>query len=252
MPHDYRRTARLQSGRPIRRDTRRSGGDAAECRHGHRSNRRLRGWNNVDERDLDDHAVVRRGTSRGRRVPHRLHAVYCGAPAGDDLDGSHVVLRTRAAFQRRLQIWFPARAGSNGGCASAFEFAYDSATGLGAEIFADRIVLHLTDGQLGDIDAVVNGQISDPIGLALVPRIGNDYVATDEDVPLTIDVLANDVLSAPGHRFLFPACGGIRDRESGRNVDLRTQPKLERHGPIRLYRFSMPAARFRRQRCLSR
>ncbi len=77
---------------------------------------------------------------------------------------------------------------------SAFEFSFDPTTGLGAEIFPDRIVLHLQDGQLGDLDLVENGLISDPIGLALVPRIGDDHIGVDEDGSVTFNPLTNDVL----------------------------------------------------------
>ena len=45
-----------------------------------------------------------------------------------------------------------------------YEFLFDGSTG--AEIFADRIVLHFMDGQRGDDDLTVNGVIVDPSGPA--------------------------------------------------------------------------------------
>lgn len=82
---------------------------------------------------------------------------------------------------------------------SVFEFPkYDpEAGGVGAEILPDRIVLHLVDGQLGDLDLLVNGFISDPIGLALVPGGGDDYVGVNEDSAVTFNPLLNDVLDGP-------------------------------------------------------
>ena len=43
-----------------------------------------------------------------------------------------------------------------------YNFMYDSTTGLGAQMFPDRIEIHLKDGKLGDDDGVVNGVIVDP------------------------------------------------------------------------------------------
>ncbi|MCA9190151.1 MAG: tandem-95 repeat protein [Planctomycetales bacterium] len=78
---------------------------------------------------------------------------------------------------------------------SVFEFpTYDESTGIGAEIHPDRIILHLRDGQFGDLDLQKNGFISDPIGLALKPGIGDDYVGLDEDGVLFFDPLLNDIL----------------------------------------------------------
>jgi hypothetical protein len=45
-----------------------------------------------------------------------------------------------------------------------FDFSYNPTTGLGAEIQADRIILHFKDGQRGDQDPT-SGQIGDPGGL---------------------------------------------------------------------------------------
>ena len=44
-----------------------------------------------------------------------------------------------------------------------YEFLFDGTTG--AEIFGDRILIHLVDGQRGDDDLTVNGQILDPADL---------------------------------------------------------------------------------------
>ncbi|MCC9600963.1 Ig-like domain-containing protein [Stieleria sp. JC731] len=76
-----------------------------------------------------------------------------------------------------------------------YEFAYDEASGIGAQILSapSRIVLHLVDGGSGDSDGLVNGSISDPVGLALAQRIGDDYVSLIEDESITVDVRANDV-----------------------------------------------------------
>ena len=50
-----------------------------------------------------------------------------------------------------------------------YEFLFDGTTG--AEIFGDRILIHLVDGQRGDDDLTVNGQILDPGGPGfLVPN----------------------------------------------------------------------------------
>ena len=47
-----------------------------------------------------------------------------------------------------------------------YEFLYDGATG--AEILADRVILHLVDGQRGDDDLTANGEIVEPGGPGLV------------------------------------------------------------------------------------
>ncbi|MEE9493266.1 MAG: peptidylprolyl isomerase [Gammaproteobacteria bacterium] len=60
-----------------------------------------------------------------------------------------------------------------------FFFAFDQRTaglpaGTGAEVFADKIILHLVDGKFGDSDAQANGTIVDPGGIAIVtPTITN-------------------------------------------------------------------------------
>ncbi len=54
-----------------------------------------------------------------------------------------------------------------------YEFLYDGQTG--AQIFSDRVVVHLVDGGRGDSDLMVNGEIDDPGG-----------PATIEDAELTI------------------------------------------------------------------
>lgn len=96
---------------------------------------------------------------------------------------------------------------------SVFEFPkYDpEAGGVGAEILPDRIVLHLVDGQLGDLDLLVNGFISDPIGLALVPGGGDDYVGVNEDSAVTFNPLLNDVLDGPLEvtAWTLPSLGGV-------------------------------------------
>jgi len=47
-----------------------------------------------------------------------------------------------------------------------YEWPYDPNTGLGAELFpgVHEIILHFSDGELGDNDATANGQIDDPGG----------------------------------------------------------------------------------------
>ena len=59
----------------------------------------------------------------------------------------------------------------------AFDFTYDPATDLGAELLdlnsnglVDRLRIHLRDGARGDVDGVVNGEIRDPGALAQAPR----------------------------------------------------------------------------------
>ena len=59
------------------------------------------------------------------------------------------------------------------------------------------VELHLVDGGAGDADGIANGQIFDPVGLALIPGMGNDIVTTSEDQALTFDPTVNDVLANP-------------------------------------------------------
>ena len=72
-----------------------------------------------------------------------------------------------------------------------YEFLYDGTTG--AEIFADRIVLHLVDGQRGDNDLIENGVIVEPgapaiaatpiqPGLAVTGRQGPNPVTVGRDL----------------------------------------------------------------------
>ncbi|MEZ6119853.1 MAG: Ig-like domain-containing protein [Pirellulaceae bacterium] len=69
---------------------------------------------------------------------------------------------------------------------------------FGIDEFGNSFVeLHLVDGGAGDADGLANGQIVDPVGLALAPGMGDDFVTTAEDQPLSIDPTANDVLSNP-------------------------------------------------------
>lgn len=51
-----------------------------------------------------------------------------------------------------------------------YEWLYNPATGVGAELFPDldEIILHFRDGELGDNDAIANGEIDDPGGPVLV------------------------------------------------------------------------------------
>src|SRR6185295_7536630 len=56
-----------------------------------------------------------------------------------------------------------------------YDWTYDAATGLGAEILADRVRLHFIDNQRGDASYSRDGSISDPGGPAVVvpqaPRV---------------------------------------------------------------------------------
>ena len=82
-----------------------------------------------------------------------------------------------------------------------FNFMYDSNTGLGAQMFPDRIEIHLRDGKLGDDDGLVNGVIVDPgFMTSLNPvapyqsTINNLDVDDDGTVsPLDILQLINDI-----------------------------------------------------------
>jgi parallel beta-helix repeat protein len=56
-----------------------------------------------------------------------------------------------------------------------YEFLWDGTpTGTGAEILPDRIILHFVDGQRGDNDLTVNGQIHDPGAPAAIQVVGID------------------------------------------------------------------------------
>ncbi|MCA9198488.1 MAG: tandem-95 repeat protein, partial [Planctomycetales bacterium] len=69
---------------------------------------------------------------------------------------------------------------------------------FGIDEFGNSFVdLQLVDGGAGDADGQANGQIVDPVGLALVPGMGDDYVTTAEDQPLSFDPTVNDVLQHP-------------------------------------------------------
>jgi hypothetical protein len=59
----------------------------------------------------------------------------------------------------------------------AFDFTYSPVTGLGAELLdtnknglVDSLRIHLKDGETGDVDGLVNGEIRDPGVLAEAPR----------------------------------------------------------------------------------
>lgn len=71
-----------------------------------------------------------------------------------------------------------------------YEFTYDGTTG--AQIFSDRIELHLVDGGRGDADLAVNGVIVDPSAVALssnqAPSAAADAYEIDEDEPLNVGV----------------------------------------------------------------
>lgn len=78
-----------------------------------------------------------------------------------------------------------------------YEFLYDGTTG--AEILADRIVLHFVDGQRGDDDLTANGVIVEPgapaFFLNVPPVATDDTYALDEDNLLSTaapGVLGND------------------------------------------------------------
>ncbi|MCA9170686.1 MAG: tandem-95 repeat protein, partial [Planctomycetales bacterium] len=59
------------------------------------------------------------------------------------------------------------------------------------------VELYLVDGGAGDADGMVNGVIDDPVGLALVPGIGDDLIATYEDQAISFNPFVNDVLVQP-------------------------------------------------------
>ena len=83
-----------------------------------------------------------------------------------------------------------------------YNFTFDLLTNTGAtfqDINSDgqsEIILNFVDGQRGDDDLTANGQISDPGAPAFVPNSASaavdDTTITDEDTPITINVLAND------------------------------------------------------------
>ncbi len=70
-----------------------------------------------------------------------------------------------------MQLWCYYRRGGLNSVHSIdwYEFLFDGTTG--AELLSDRIVLHFVDGQRGDDDLVVNGEIFDPsaLGVATPP-----------------------------------------------------------------------------------
>ncbi|WP_416233540.1 putative Ig domain-containing protein [Cronbergia sp. UHCC 0137] len=83
-----------------------------------------------------------------------------------------------------------------------YEFTFDLLTNTGA-IFQDingdgqnEIILNFVDGQRGDDDLTVNGQITDPGAPAFIINSAStavdDTTITDEDTPIIINVLAND------------------------------------------------------------
>lgn len=80
-----------------------------------------------------------------------------------------------------------------------YEFLFDGTTG--AEIFPDRVELHLVDGHRGDADLAANGIIVDPGAPAFsnnqAPAAENDAYEIDEDQTLNVTaaqgVLSNDV-----------------------------------------------------------
>ena len=75
-----------------------------------------------------------------------------------------------------------------------YEFPFDGTTG--AEILADRVVLHFVDGLRGDHDLTVNGEILDPGAMANnAPVAANDSFSMNEGDTLSVSapgVLAND------------------------------------------------------------
>ena len=84
---------------------------------------------------------------------------------------------------------------------TVFFFMYDPTTGLGAQMFLDRIEIHLKDGKPGDDDGVVNGVIEDPGFITMLnsvapyqSTINNLDVDDDGTVsPLDILQLINDI-----------------------------------------------------------
>ncbi|MFO0870718.1 MAG: choice-of-anchor U domain-containing protein [Pirellulales bacterium] len=89
-------------------------------------------------------------------------------------------------------------------------FVFDGRTG--AEIFADRIVLHLRDGERGDDDLTANGMILDPSGPAVDERLHphqnpeSMYNVNDDGQVTPIDVLLviNELNERGGHRLPVP------------------------------------------------
>lgn len=52
-------------------------------------------------------------------------------------------------------------------------FRYDPASGTGAEIVGNRVILHFVDGGRGDADLLKNGRIIDPGAPAVIPGLGD-------------------------------------------------------------------------------
>jgi uncharacterized repeat protein (TIGR01451 family) len=66
--------------------------------------------------------------------------------------------------------------------ASFYEFLFDGATG--AEIFADRIVLHLIDGGRGDNDLAADGTITEPGGVGVITGVDLSVIVSDMPDPV--------------------------------------------------------------------
>ncbi|KAA5539564.1 PKD domain-containing protein [Roseiconus nitratireducens] len=81
-----------------------------------------------------------------------------------------------------------------------YDFAYDSATEIGAVFDNDRVTLHFVDGQRGDADLIANGAITDPgavavaIGTSPVISAGGPYVVQQGD---TIQLRAEQLSGLP-------------------------------------------------------
>ena len=75
-----------------------------------------------------------------------------------------------------------------------YEFLFDGKTG--AEILSDRVILHFVDGQRGDHDLTVDGEILDPGVIANnVPVANDDAYSMNEGNTLSVSapgILAND------------------------------------------------------------
>jgi VCBS repeat-containing protein len=80
-----------------------------------------------------------------------------------------------------------------------YDFAFDAATGTGARMLADRILLHFVDDGRGDDDPF-DGVIRDPGGPAFwtVPVAAADAYQVDEDGTLSVNVLGNDTSPTSG------------------------------------------------------
>jgi Ca2+-binding RTX toxin-like protein len=149
-----------------------------------------------------------------------------------------------------------------------YEFLFDAASGTGAEIFADRVVLHLVDGGRGDADGVANGVIVDPGAPAkAVPpvRVGAADLMTNAAGVTAIEIAfttplddgdvaqltapGNFVLTLPGKDKLFNGRGDKRAAFATAAYDADTQTiTLTPRAPIKpgqLFQVTVLAANIR-------